>query len=78
MVNSFLLFTQIYPCTNKLYNYIKITVKYSGNPKIVPYNSFSTRIIVYTDHNNLTFESFTTERVLRCCLMSEEYIPEIK
>ena len=36
------------------------------------------RIIVYKDHNNLTFESFTTERLLRWRLMSEEYVPEIK
>ena len=36
------------------------------------------RIILYTDHNNLTFEKFTTERVLRWRLILEEYGPEIK
>ena len=36
------------------------------------------RITVYTDHNNLTFENFTTERVLRWRFILEEYVPEIK
>ena len=36
------------------------------------------RITVYTDHKNITFENFTTERVLRWRLMLEEYGPEIK
>ena len=35
------------------------------------------RITVYTDHKNLTFDKFTTERVLRWCLVLEEYIPEL-
>ena len=30
------------------------------------------RIKVYTDHKNLTFEKFTTERVLHWRLMLEE------
>ena len=36
------------------------------------------RIIVHTDHKNLTFETFTTERVLCWRLMLEKYGPEIK
>ena len=36
------------------------------------------RITVYTNHNNLTFENFTTERVLRWRIMLEEYGYEIK
>ena len=35
-------------------------------------------ITVYTDHKNLTFENFTTARVLSWRLMLEEYGPEIK
>ena len=35
-------------------------------------------IIVYTDHNNITFENFTTERVLRWRLTLEEYVTEVK
>ena len=35
-------------------------------------------ITVYTDHKNITFENFTTERVLRWCLMLEEYGLDIK
>ena len=36
------------------------------------------RITVYTDHKNLTFENFTTERVLHWRLILEESGPEIK
>ena len=36
------------------------------------------RIIVYTDHKNLRFETFTTERVMHWRLMLEKYGPEIK
>ena len=36
------------------------------------------RITVYTDHNNLTFDNFTTERVIWWRLMLEEYPPGIK
>ena len=36
------------------------------------------RIIVYTDHKNIIFENFTTERALRWPIMLEEYGPEIK
>ena len=36
------------------------------------------RITVYTDHENITFENFTTEIVLFWRLMLEEYGPEIK
>jgi hypothetical protein len=35
------------------------------------------RIIVYTDHKNLTFDNFTTDRVRRWRLIVEEYGPEI-
>ena len=63
----------------KLYNYSKKNIKYSGNPT----GKFRTIIlghciIVYTDHKNLTFENFTTERVLSWHLTLEEYIPGIK
>ena len=36
------------------------------------------RITVCTDHKNITFENFTTERLLRYRLMLEEYGPELK
>ena len=36
------------------------------------------RITVYTDHNNLTFDNFTTEIMLLWRLILEEYSPEIK
>ena len=35
-------------------------------------------ITVYTNHENLLFETFTIERVLCWRLMLEEYDPEIK
>ena len=35
-------------------------------------------ITVYTDHKNITFENFTTERVLHWRLILEESGPEIK
>ena len=34
--------------------------------------------MVYADNKNLTFQNFTTERVLHWRLMLEEYGPEIK
>ena len=40
--NPIPLFTQINPCTNKLYDYRKRTVKYNGKNKRVPYNYFRT------------------------------------
>ena len=36
------------------------------------------RITVYEDHKDIKFENFTTEIVLRWCLILEEYFPEIK
>ena len=35
-------------------------------------------IIIYTDHKNLTYKEFNTERVMRWRLLIEEYGPEIK
>ena len=36
------LITQVNPHTNQLYNCRKRTLKYSGNPKIIPYHSIRT------------------------------------
>ena len=36
------------------------------------------KIIVHTDHKNLTCKNFNTERVMRWCLILKEYGPEIK
>jgi hypothetical protein len=36
------------------------------------------RIIVHTDHKNLTYETFNTERVMRWRLIIEEFGPELK
>lgn len=36
------------------------------------------KIIVYTDHQNLTFNNFTCERVLRWRLLVEEFGPELR
>ena len=32
---------------------------------------------MYTDHKNLTYKTFTTERVMRWKLILEEYNPEL-
>ena len=36
------------------------------------------QITVYTDHKNLTYKFFNTERVMRWCLILEEFVPELK
>ena len=36
------------------------------------------RIVVYTDHKNLTFKNFNTERVMRWRLILEEFGPELR
>ena len=36
------------------------------------------RLRIYTDHKNLMINNFTTDRVLRCRLVLEEYAPEIE
>ena len=42
----FLLLTQVNPCKNQLYNYISITVKYSGKSKTILYHSIITPCII--------------------------------
>ena len=36
------------------------------------------QITVYTDHENLTYKKFNTERVMRWRLILEEFGPELK
>ena len=36
------------------------------------------QITVYTDHKNLTYKFFNTERVMRWSLILEEFVPELK
>ena len=36
------------------------------------------KIVAYTDHLNLTYKTFTAERVLRWRLLLEEYGPELR
>ena len=35
------------------------------------------RIVVYTDHKNLTYKNFNTERVVRWRMVIEDFGPEI-
>ena len=36
------------------------------------------QITVYTDQKNLTYKKFNAERVMRWCLILEEFGPELK
>ena len=35
-------------------------------------------IVVHTDHKNLVYKTFNTERVMRWCLILEEFGPELR
>ena len=35
------------------------------------------KIIVYTDHQNLTYKNFNTDRVMSWCLIIEEFGPDL-
>ena len=66
------------PLKNKLYYYRYRTFKYSVNPKIITYHYIRLLCKHIYGPQNLTFEKFTTERVLCWRLVLEEYGITIK
>ena len=63
------------PTHTNLYYYRMRTVKYSGNPKIITRHSVRTLYNRIYGPQKITFENFTTERVLHLQLLLREYGP---
>ena len=63
---------QNYTTTDKELLYMVTTIKKFHNILL------GHQITVYTDHKNLTYKHFNTERVMHCCIILEEFGSEVK